>query len=68
MTNTQGNVYFSKRRIILRDYSPGRVLSYMADKLMTTRSGELFIKSKKKATEYKGTLCICNKGIVRANI
>jgi REP element-mobilizing transposase RayT len=42
MIKTQENEYLSGRRVILRDYSPGRVLSYMADKLMTTRSGEVW--------------------------
>ncbi len=53
MTKALINEYFSGRKVILRDISPGRVLSYMTDKLMTTRSGELFMKSKKKAAEYR---------------
>ena len=47
------NEYRSGRKIILREQLPGRVMSYIADRLMMSRAGGVLLKSKRVAMEYR---------------
>ncbi len=49
--------YRSGRKIILRNHSPGKIMTYISGRLMINRNGSIGLKSKERVKEYRA-LCV----------
>lgn len=57
LSGVRENEYRSGRRVILREHLPGRIMSYLSDRLMITNTGSLMLKSKQRVIEYRA-ICV----------
>jgi len=50
------NEYRSERKVILREQLPGKVMSYISNRLLVPLKGSIILKSKRRVMEF-GAFC-----------